>query len=311
MRAALLLIAISACGKVGFDELADGAVSTTDADPTGCPTAEPTSSTFAITATGATRARGSCGGGDSPEVIFPIEVPEGANVVVAGDGTGADTVVYLSTTCAPQGTDLGCDLKGGAGEGAAVNMPLPAGRYYAIVDGQQPNTSIELGVEVQVELPLGASCPGARPYWKCGPDLQCTAGRCVPLCATPANLLSGALTHLIDGTTVNARSLHAGTCGDVGDGGRRAPEVVYLLRLTAAVSNVEVTTDDPATDYDTLLYMRAGCLGAEIDCNDDIGGGNYASRLVTGQLAAGDYYVFADGFANGEGQFRLTITVTP
>jgi hypothetical protein len=112
--------------------------------------------------------------------------------------------------------------------------------------------------------------------------------------------------------TTGATNRHAGTCGEGNDGGARAPEVIYVLRLAAAVSNVQISTDHAQTNYDTLIYVRAGCRGLELACSDDIDPDtNNRSLVSTGPLPAGDYHVFVDGFGRRSGTAEVTIVVTP
>lgn len=313
MRAAVLLLAISACGKIGFDEVPRSDAGEPDAD-TVCPMeATPTSSSLTATLTGASRFSGSCGGDMSPDLRIPFDVPDGGTVVFAADRTNADTLVYIASSCEPAGHEVACDDRDGVGNAGELVETLPAGRYWAFVDGSEPNSALDVGLDLYVELPAGAACSSLPPYWRCGANLTCESlsRTCAPTCIAPSAMLQGGLTYSLTGTT-SGTSTHAGSCGTAGDGGRRAPEKLYILRLVNAVSSVTVSTDDPVTDYDTLIYMRRGCEGTEVACSDDVTAStNFTSRFVTGPLSAGDYYVFVDGFGHGEGTYRMSITITP
>src|SRR5690606_12092711 len=111
-------------------------------------------------------------------------------------------------------------------------------------------------------------------------------------------------------STSSAQNLHAGSCGHANDGGLRAPEVVIAVTLADAVSNMIVNTDSSATNYDTLVYIRAGCQGPEVACNDD-GGADRRARVQTGPLPADQYFVFVDGFGTSSGDAEVTITLVP
>jgi hypothetical protein len=91
-----------------------------------------------------------------------------------------------------------------------------------------------------------------------------------------------------------------------------APDAVYRLTLATAGKTVTATTVGPATNYDTLIYMRRGCSGAEIACNDDDPYDGYGRSTITAtNLAAGDYFIFVSGFGPNAGAYTLTVTVTP
>lgn len=316
MRRAGLLLVLAGCGKIGFESIArNDAGDLQDGDAAVCPMdPAPSAAKFTATVTGASQFAGSCGGDMSPELRIPFDVPDGGGtVVLSADGNNEDTVVYVASSCEPAGQEISCDRDDGVANGAELVQALPGGRYWAFLDGQKPNASLPLDAELFVELPEGGTCSGTGvpAYWRCGPDLVCLGNRCAPMCAAPTGSLQGGLTYTRNGAT-SGTSRHAGSCGDAGDGGRRAPEDMYILSLPTAVTSVEASTDDTVTNFDTLIYMRAGCNGAEVGCNDDVAvGTNFSSRFVTGALAAGDYYVFVDGFGFGSGNYRLSITITP
>jgi hypothetical protein len=96
---------------------------------------------------------------------------------------------------------------------------------------------------------------------------------------------------------------NAGSCG-----GAAAPETAYRLVLTAA-SDVFVTTH--GTGFDTVVYMRRGCCGAELGCNDNADGRN-TSVLAQTDVPPGVYYIFVDGAtAAAAGAFTVDIYATP
>jgi hypothetical protein len=95
-----------------------------------------------------------------------------------------------------------------------------------------------------------------------------------------------------------------GSCG-----GGPAPETVYRLVLTAPSSDVFVTTH--GTQFDTVVYMRRGCCGAELGCNDNADGRSTSVLAQTG-VPAGTYYIFVDGAtAAAAGTFTVDIYATP
>ena len=135
------------------------------------------------------------------------------------------------------------------------------------------------------------------------PDLGVDAIVCgaSPLCASSAvtvTLPGGRFT----GATAGASFDH-GSCG--GDG---APEAVFSLVLTQK-SDVFITTH--GTHFNTVVYMRSDCCGAEISCNDDADK-RATSVLRASGLAAGQYSIFVDGAdANQKGAFTVDIYATP
>jgi hypothetical protein len=78
---------------------------------------------------------------------------------------------------------------------------------------------------------------------------------------------------------------------------------VFKLVLTAR-SDVFVTTH--GTGFDTSVYMRNGCCGAEIACNDDACG---LQAAVCFHATAGQQYLIRlgnfPGAAPGAGQFSV------
>jgi hypothetical protein len=108
----------------------------------------------------------------------------------------------------------------------------------------------------------------------------------------------------VTGTTTGYPSGITGSCGGTG------PEVILRLTLTTPTA-FEMRTDNPGTNFDTVLYVRqAPCdsAAAEIGCNDDLDLLIPQSGLVaTTPLPAGVYYIFVDGYNGASGNFELTI----
>jgi Zn-dependent metalloprotease len=108
------------------------------------------------------------------------------------------------------------------------------------------------------------------------------------------------------GSTTDASNSLAGTCGG------RGPERTFLY--TAPATGIyTISTVDPGTDYDTVLYVRSNtCGGAELQCNDDFSG---LQSQVTVSLTAGQAVVIVvDGYGGDSGNFVLHINsaaVTP
>lgn len=85
-------------------------------------------------------------------------------------------------------------------------------------------------------------------------------------------------------------------------------ELVLSYRLFEA-RRVRFSTDQGATDFDTVLYVRSfDCLQGTERCSDDISGNNLRSSLTL-DLPAGDHFIFVDGFNGATGNFSLLIDV--
>jgi hypothetical protein len=89
------------------------------------------------------------------------------------------------------------------------------------------------------------------------------------------------------------------------------PEGVVMLHLDQMAS-VTLTTAQPATNFDTTLYVLPGCpddsLGA-LGCSDDTPGAGTASTLSLQNIGPGDFAVIVDSFDYVGGTFELMATV--
>lgn len=255
---------------------------------------------------------GSCGGDGVAELVYAIDVPAGAGLIAAADGpnTQGNDLTYVRTDCADPASEVKCDLDSGAGEQSQFRFfSLDPGRYYVFIDGQDGAVGNVDG-QIVLQLPQGATCTGNTTRDRCAADFTCITGTCQPAdCAVLETFTTtGTFTRM---ATTMGDSLHAGTCAQANDGGARAPEVVYRVALNTGVSNLHVSTDSTMTTYDTLIYVRSGCTGAELGCDDDSGVQDLTSVVDTGPLPAGDYFVFIDGFSVRSGTASITITISP
>ncbi len=90
-----------------------------------------------------------------------------------------------------------------------------------------------------------------------------------------------------------------------GMGGTGARDIAF--RFTAPEAGLyEVTT--MGSSFDTLLSIRADCDGAELACNDDIGGGNVASSLTIPLEACQTVLIVVDGYnADAAGDVQVNV----
>ena len=135
----------------------------------------------------------------------------------------------------------------------------------------------------------------APPVVDTGPDLACGACDSVARFVTlPGGRFMG---------TTSGDSANEGTCGGSG-----APEAVFKIVLNDK-SDLFVTTH--GTGFDTVLYLRNGCCGPEVACNDDADG-RKTSVLSQRGLVPGTYYIYVDGATSADaGPFTVDIYATP
>jgi hypothetical protein len=149
-----------------------------------------------------------------------------------------------------------------------------------------------------------ASCDGTSCGFVCNAGFVPVNGACVRTCdmncavaATKVTLPGGRFT----GTTTGA-SANAGSCG-----GASAPEAVFQLVLTQQ-SDVFVTTH--GSKLDTVIYMRSGCCGTELACNNDADGRTSSMFNALG-VPAGTYEIFVDGAGSTGGAYSVDIYASP
>jgi hypothetical protein len=86
------------------------------------------------------------------------------------------------------------------------------------------------------------------------------------------------------------------------------PETLVALTLTKTVGTLTLSTAEPETHFDTVLYVLPTCAtssAAALGCNDDADG--FASTLTLKNVAAGTYYVVVDSATDDGGEFGLSI----
>lgn len=110
------------------------------------------------------------------------------------------------------------------------------------------------------------------------------------------------------GTVGEADDFGGSACGvgrGGGMGGTGANDIAF--RFTAPEAGLyEITTD--GSDFDTLLSIRAGCDGAELVCNDDVGGGDTTSSVELMLEECQTIVIVVDGY-NAMAQGNVAVTV--
>ena len=86
------------------------------------------------------------------------------------------------------------------------------------------------------------------------------------------------------------------------------PQGVVSLHLSSPAPSLTITTANPETNFDTVLFLLPGLgsmAGAPLACNDDTTG--YTSTLVLSNLAAGDYTIVVGSAKAAGGNYAVSI----
>jgi hypothetical protein len=252
---------------------------------------------FTGSTSGSSGLAGACGAsGTSPERIFTwTPATSGlATFETCGSGTVYDSVLYLRQgSCT--GTEIGCNddtagcgIASGSSRGSRVTANVSAGTPYAIVvdgyRGQGGSFSLRVtppGSTTTTTLPAG-----------------CSGATVIP----PGG---GTVTGTTSGT-----SAFAGACGSSGS----SPERVFSWTPSRS-GTATIQTCGAGTTYDSVLYVREGCTGPEIGCNDDTpgclnsSGASRGSRLAVSVNAGATYLIVVDGYRGAQGNFALQVTL--
>jgi hypothetical protein len=89
------------------------------------------------------------------------------------------------------------------------------------------------------------------------------------------------------------------------------PEALVTLKLAKAVSTLTVSTAQPETDFDTIVYVLPSCATTSaqaLGCNDDAPGQGVASTVTLTSVPAGTYVVVIDSGSPQGGHFGLSVT---
>lgn len=138
---------------------------------------------------------------------------------------------------------------------------------------------------------FGLACGGDdRPSERCASSDATT-------CATGGSLVGvGSLS----GTSATGSSVSEGSCAG------RGRELAF--EWTAPFAG-DWVFDTEGSSFDTVLYVRDGCGGPELGCNDDVRSGTVHSRLTLTLAACQTVIVYVDGFGADEGgDVRLTVS---
>jgi len=232
------------------------------------------------TSRGASAHGGSCGRGDSKEIVYVYRATSRTHLRVAMVPLAQlDTVLYIRRAkCADQGAEIACNDDSPAG-GSALDVYVEPGTYYVFADALgKSEGAYRLNVEIAEVPPIAEICRGARP---------------LSIGATVA------------GSTVGAFDNATSTCGD----GAPGLDVPYRLDL-ATRSRVRIV--ERSDDVRPVVHLRRVCAEeiSEVACADR--GLSTEEASFTGVLEAGAYTVIADAQSReAAGRFTLRVDAAP
>jgi hypothetical protein len=288
----------------------------------------------------------SCAPGSAPEIVHRFTMPWQGRVRIDLRGRLVGAVAVRSD-CTSAASELACvarsvvlpDALGVLSAGSTIDVVVEGW------DGEAGTYELELSLDRIVGD--GAACTTfGRAIDLCDPTLSCRDGACAPLvcgdglvessvtttevcdlvanvdgdgcaadclgyddtCATPIELSTlGTWTGLDSveyvGTNVGAGDDFRGRCTSSTTAG--SSDRVLVFRPTRS-GMVELSTE--GTTYDTVLYARNDCLGADVQCNDDVMSRTYWSRILVPVTNGTPLYVIVDAYGAGQGTFHLTAT---
>lgn len=228
-----------------------------------------------------------------------------------------DAVVSVQTSCGDENSEAACSDFDFSEEVEALGL---SGDVFIAVDGTSqfggaPHGAYQLDVFTRSISSAGETCDLQSVTSRCATGLLCEAGICV---AESLALACNLATELGVGQVTLAQThafqpdLLQGSCAFKAAAG--AGEAIYSFTVSQP-SSVEITTDLPGTNFDTVLYLLSTCEGSELACADDVNAssGNFRSTLSVPEVPAGDYLLVVDGasIAAASGHFELLLAVTP
>jgi hypothetical protein len=220
-----------------------------------------------------------CVPGGAPDVAYEFTLENRANVCIDMTAT-YDGALVLQSECGAPHSEIACNDDTGDTRHSALRETLDPGTYYLLASGfADSRGSYSITTAIAESAEPAALCQQAQALTP-GQDVQGTTVGCLP-------------------------DAFQATCA----AGARSAEKVYRLPITA---RSRVRLDASTTTHDGALYLRSSCADAasEIACNDDYR--DVRHSLVTATLDPGDYFVFVDGYGEGEqGAFTVRAQVAP
>ncbi len=148
---------------------------------------------------------------------------------------------------------------------------------------------------VRPALEAFCASPGVvSPLCDCGGE-PCVPGLEGDACAD-AQVIEP-VSQTLTGTLTGYAPLTSGSCGGAG------PDRVFSFTLGA-----ETGFEARSEGFDSVMYLRAGCDGAELDCHDDVDRDTDRGSRLSRVLAPGTYHLFLDAYDGDVGPYTLTLT---
>lgn len=225
--------------------------------------------TSGSTASFASNQQGSCGGNESPEVVYRLELTEKQRVTLELDPR-FDSVLYVRRdACEENDFEVACNddagpavSRGGSNSTSTIDGVWDPGKYFVFIDGNNGQSgAYRLTTTLGAVPTLADTCRAAKPL---------------------------SLVQQTNGNLTKSFPLTGASCGD----GAKGPEIPYTLEIPVAA---RVRIAERANGFFTpTLHLRKQCESEadEIGCSEDAVAPSEA--VFTGSLAAGRYFVFAD-----------------
>lgn len=226
----------------------------------------------------ATNALDSACGEDGKDAFWGVSLAEPRRVVVTLEGAPGLSVALVSKAGCGVDAPVRCEAIAESGARAKLDLlAVPAGDWVLVVDG---GTLRSGAFTLRVELGEALYPP---------PN---------DACESVVTLLEGETT----GDTRGARDDFAPVCGAAV---HAAGDAVWRLTVTEPEEDIELAL---SAEYDAALVVTDGPCGTgqALACKD-----GPSANVRFPALAAGDYYVWVDGYAAEEGRFTLTMTRRP
>jgi hypothetical protein len=231
------------------------------------------------TASGESGNAGSCGPGDSNEVVYTMITTHRTRATLDVEAD-FDSVLYVrKDDCSNPSAEIECNDDSSDRKHSHIDTVLEPGKYFVFVDGYgRESGTFKLTVALAEAQALGDRC------------------RRTPL--------------LVDGVTQAATMLgtsdaaHA-TCG----GGAPGPDATWRAELPA---RARVRVVQHSDDVVPVVHVRRACTDeqSEVACGE--AGAAAGDATVTGIFEAGTYYVFADNHErDAAGRYSLVLESAP
>ncbi len=222
---------------------------------------------------------GSCGPGDSRELVYELDVTRRERATIEVEAQ-FDSVLYLrKDDCADANTEIDCNDDGPDRTHSRIERVLDPGKYYVFVDGYgQESGAFKLTVTTSEVLALAEVCRKA-----------------------PA-LAIGVLQST---TTVGLADDARASCGN----GAEGADAAWRAELGAR-SRVRIV--EHSDDMAPIVHVRRACADeqSEVACGE--GGGGAGDAAVTGLFDPGTYTVFADARErDATGKYSLLLETAP